>query len=48
MKHLNNIMWYFDFYFGWMFYNGYKSHQYHKYMTKRYGDRYRNIHKSDN
>lgn len=45
MKFLNEIMWRFDFYFGWMFYNGYRSHQYHRYMIKRYGDRYKKLFK---
>lgn len=38
-------MWFFDFYFAWMTYNGRKSHLYHKYMIKKYGDRYKKLFK---
>lgn len=43
MKILNEVMWFFDYYFGWIFYNGYKSHHYNKYMINRYGERYREL-----
>lgn len=43
MKILNEIMWFFDYNFAWMFYNGYKFHRYNKYMLKKYGQRYRDL-----
>ena len=43
MKKLNDLIWFFDYYFAWMFYNGYKTHRYHKYMLKKYGKRYRDL-----
>ena len=30
----------FDYYFGFMFYNGYQTHRYHKYMYHTYGEKY--------
>ena len=37
---MKKLSWIFDYYIGWMFYNGYKTHQYHKYMIQKWGEQY--------
>lgn len=41
IKFFTEVMWIFDFYFAWMFYNGYKMFGYHRYMLRKWGKRYR-------
>lgn len=42
MKLLEKIEWIFDYYFAWTLYNGYKTHQYNRYMIRKWGDKYKN------
>lgn len=39
-KFFNEVMWYFDFYIGHLYYNERRVMRYHKYMLNRYGKRY--------
>lgn len=36
-KILKKLDWWFDYYIGWMFYNGNKQDQYIKYMENKWG-----------
>ena len=34
------IDWRWDYYFGFLLFNGNKAHRYHRYMKRKWGDRY--------
>lgn len=34
------IDWGWDYYFGFLMFNGNKAHRYHRYMKRKWGDRY--------
>lgn len=37
---LKSIDWFFDYYLGYFFYNGYKIDNYDTYMKNKWGDKY--------
>ena len=42
IKFLKHLEFLFDFYLGYFFYNGRKTHLYYKYMIEKYGEKYIN------
>ena len=38
-KILKKIEWSFDYYIGWMMYNGNKTHKYIEYMEQKWGNK---------